>query len=64
MLKKNDKKQSQKVSNKLVSNKSFWVITIYIIFLIIDHFALDSKTGVIWDNLKSRWLKIKKLIMK
>lgn len=50
------------MKNKILKSKNFWVILIYIIFLLIDNFALDSKAGDIWDKLKVRILKFKELI--
>lgn len=47
---------------KIFKSKNFWVIAVYIIFLLIDNFALDSKAGDIWDKLKIRTLKLKELI--
>lgn len=49
------------MSKQLFKSKNFWVITIYIIFLLIDHFALDSNSGKVWDKLKLRSLKLKNM---
>ncbi len=53
------KKQKKQL---LLKSKNFWVIVIYMLFLLIDHLALDAKSGKIWDNLKNRSLKIKKFL--
>lgn len=46
----------------IFKSKSFWVIIIYVLFLLIDEFALDSKTEDIWNKLKGGRLKLKNLI--
>lgn len=55
-------KKNKKQQHKLLKSKNFWVIVIYLLFLVIDHFALDDKSGRIWDNLKNRGLTLKKFI--
>lgn len=47
------------IMKRILKSKNFWILTVYVLFLLMDELALDKKIARIWDTIKVRGLELK-----